>query len=161
MPAKAGQVDRLAVEAGRAEVQALVHRRRRRLWSIEMQQRRGRFMRLQGEVEERAHDERDRNYRAERPQSCLPAAHTCSITVAIPCPIPIHIVATPSGTPRRRISCVNVTTRRAPEHPSGCPSAIAPPFTLSRSSLILRSVLQASTCAPKASLTSNKSMSPT
>src|SRR5208337_2631316 len=154
------QVDFFAVEAGRAEIQAFIGRRLVRLRRVEPQQRRRRLVQREVEAEECTHDQRQRDCYAERAQYLLPADHTCSTTVAMPWPIPIHIVATPSATPRRRISCVKVTISRAPEHPSGCPSATAPPFTLSRCSSILRSVLQARTCAPNASLISNRSMSP-
>src|SRR5208282_5551547 len=136
MAAVMAQVYLFAVEAGRAEIHALIRRRRVCLRRVEPQQRLGLFVQREVEVGECSGDQRHRGCDAERAQY-LSAVHTCSTTVAIPWPIPMHIVTTPSATPRRRISWVKVTTSRAPEHPSGCPSATAPPFTLSRCSSIL------------------------
>ncbi len=59
------------------------------------------------------------------------ASQGSSNSIAAPCPNPTHSVAIPRSTPRRFISWTSVTGRRAPEHPSGCPIAIAPPLTLS------------------------------
>src|SRR5690606_22741375 len=56
-----------------------------------------------------------------------------SIRIAIPCPPPMQAEATPYRPPLRRSSCIKVRTRRAPVAPRGCPSAIAPPFTLTLS----------------------------
>ena len=53
-----------------------------------------------------------------------------STTVAIPCPTPMHIVARPQRPPVRRSSWLSIVIRRAPLIPSGWPSAIAPPLTL-------------------------------
>ena len=61
--------------------------------------------------------------------------------------------------PRRRISCSSVVTMRAPEQPSGCPMAIAPPLTLTRSGSALSSSTTATDCAANASLTSSRSTS--
>src|SRR5690606_18872609 len=60
-------------------------------------------------------------------------AHTLSTTAAIPWPTPMHMVASPYLPARRRNSWTSVVRIRAPEAPSGCPSAIAPPLTLTRS----------------------------
>ena len=49
--------------------------------------------------------------------------------------------------------------RRAPEQPSGCPRAMAPPFTLTRPMSGWRSFSHASTTEAKASLISTRSMS--
>ena len=57
------------------------------------------------------------------------------------------------------ISCSNVTKIRQPEAPTGCPSAIAPPFTLTFSILKPRSLATAIDCAAKASFASIKSIS--
>ena len=48
----------------------------------------------------------------------------------MPWPTPMHMAASPRRTPRRRISWMSVPTMRAPEQPSGWPSAMAPPLTL-------------------------------
>ena len=53
---------------------------------------------------------------------------------ASPWPPPPQIAAPPRSTPRRRISCASVSTRRAPLAPIGWPSATAPPFTFTMSS---------------------------
>src|SRR5947207_2332975 len=53
-----------------------------------------------------------------------------SMTVAIPCPTAMHMVASPQRPPVRRSSWVSIVIRRAPLIPSGWPSAIAPPLTL-------------------------------
>jgi hypothetical protein len=63
-----------------------------------------------------------------------------SMIVASPCPIPTHKVASLYFTfPRRFISYSNVVRMRAPEQPSGCPKAIAPPLTFTISELRPRS----------------------
>ena len=51
--------------------------------------------------------------------------------VAIPCPTPMHIVA--GRRPRSSSSWHSVAHKRPPIMPSGCPSAIAPPLTFTRS----------------------------
>jgi hypothetical protein len=54
---------------------------------------------------------------------------TLSTTIAMPWPTPMHMVARPYLTSGRRpISCTRVVSMRAPDAPSGCPSAIAPPL---------------------------------
>src|SRR5687768_10249430 len=60
--------------------------------------------------------------------------HATSNNPAAPCPPPMHIVATTYFTPRRLPSISACPTSRAPETPYGWPTAIAPPFTFSRSS---------------------------
>src|SRR5215210_4977311 len=82
-----------------------------------------------------------------------------STTIAIPCPTPMHIVARPICTSEWRcISCTSVVSMRAPEHPKGCPRAIAPPFgfSLSSSGSIPHSCRTARTWAAKASLSSTR-----
>jgi len=78
---------------------------------------------------------------------------------AMPWPTPMHMLAAPRAAPRRRISCSRVVTILAPEQPSGCPMAIAPPFTLTRSGSALSSSTTATDCAANASLTSIRSTS--
>ena len=51
---------------------------------------------------------------------------------AAPIPPPTHIVTSPYRASRRRISWSSVAVSLAPVHPSGWPSAIAPPLTLRR-----------------------------
>ena len=55
----------------------------------------------------------------------------------------------------------SVVTSRAPEQPSGWPSAIAPPFTFSFSCGMPSSRIDASACAANASFSSTRSMSST
>jgi hypothetical protein len=55
-----------------------------------------------------------------------------SSTTAMPCPTPIHMVQTANRPPETCTWFTAVVTRRAPEAPSGWPSAIAPPFGLTR-----------------------------
>src|ERR1019366_9394890 len=50
-----------------------------------------------------------------------------STTIAIPCPPPMHAVASPYFFFRRRNSYSSVITNRVPVAPSGCPNALAPP----------------------------------
>src|ERR1019366_6754199 len=58
-----------------------------------------------------------------------------SSTAASPWARPPQIAASPRPPPRRRRAIANVPTMRAPEAPTGCPMAMAPPsaFVLSRS----------------------------
>ena len=58
---------------------------------------------------------------------------------------------------RRRISCTSVTTMRAPEQPTGCPSAIAPPFTLTLAGSRPSSLMQGRAWAANASFSSTRS----
>src|SRR5690349_17503384 len=60
--------------------------------------------------------------------------HATSNSPAAPMPPPMHIVTTTYFTPRRLPSMSACPVRRAPETPYGWPTAIAPPFTLRRSS---------------------------
>src|ERR1035438_3279437 len=69
-----------------------------------------------------------RSHPCQRTQLKLPP------TIAIPCPPPIQAVANPYFFFRRRNSYSSVITSRVPVAPSGCPSAMAPPFTLDRKS---------------------------
>src|SRR6201988_5201167 len=79
---------------------------------------------------------------------------TFSSATAIPIPPLTQRVATPRWVLRFSISCNSVTVILVPVHPIGCPSAIAPPFTLSRSRLMFSARSQASTCAANASFNS-------
>ena len=90
-----------------------------------------------------------------------PGAHryTLWISVAVPSPPPQHIVTRPSSLSERSSSCSSVVISRAPVEPSGWPSAIAPPFTLTRSGSAPSSCSQAPTTDEKASFTSKRSMS--
>ena len=54
---------------------------------------------------------------------------------------------------------MSVEVMRAPVMPKGCPTAIAPPCTLSRSSSTPSSRADGITCAANASLISTRSMS--
>src|SRR5215207_3323915 len=66
--------------------------------------------------------------------------HIRSMIVASPCPTPTHKVISPYFTfPRRFILYNNMVRMRAPEQPSGCPKAIAPPLTFTISGLRPRS----------------------
>src|SRR5207248_2151675 len=70
-----------------------------------------------------------------------------SMANAIPMPPLTQSVATPRLALRFNISCTSVTVMRVPVQPIGCPRAIAPPLTLSRSRSNCRSRSQASTWA--------------
>ena len=74
--------------------------------------------------------------------------------MAAPCPTPTHMVVSPDRAPLLFISCNNVAEIRTPLHPSGCPIAIAPPFTFTLFISRPRSRIQASDCEAKASLSS-------
>src|SRR5712671_2359807 len=86
--------------------------------------------------------------------------YTRSTMVAVPMPIPMHRVTSAVAALRRSISSIAVPRIMAPVAPSGWPSAMAPPltliFVLSRS----KACMNRSTTEANASLTSNKSMSP-
>src|SRR4029077_2763180 len=84
-----------------------------------------------------------------------------SNSAAWPCPTPTHMVAMPRPPPRRRNSCNRLTTSRAPLIPSGCPIAIAPPFTFTLLSSRPSSRTTASDCDAKASFSSTRSSSST
>ena len=77
-----------------------------------------------------------------------------STIAAIPCPPPMQADATPRLRPRRRSSSSSVSSRRVPLAPSGWPSAIAPPFTLTLSRSSPSSFSHARYCAANASLIS-------
>src|SRR5439155_22900921 len=79
---------------------------------------------------------------------------------AMPCPTPMHIVARPYSASRCSISRTSVPTSRAPLLPRGCPSAIAPPLTLTLSSSKPRSRMHASDCDANASFSSTTAISP-
>src|SRR6202022_1459652 len=96
----------------------------------------------------------------------LSHAYTVSISMAPPCPPPMHSVATPCLTPSRRIALTRCSTMRLPLAPTGWPSPSAPPSTLSLSRSMRPAALsrcstsrqkvsscqaprQASTCAAK------------
>jgi hypothetical protein len=61
--------------------------------------------------------------------------------------------------PRRGISRSSVAVSFAPVHPSGCPSAIAPPFTFTFAGSIPSTLITASACAANASFSSIRPMS--
>ena len=65
------------------------------------------------------------------------APYTVSISMAPPCPPPIHSVAMPRLVPSRFIALTRCRTMRLPLQPTGWPRLIAPPstFSLARSSL--------------------------
>ena len=60
-----------------------------------------------------------------------------------------------------RSSCRMCSVMRVPDMPTGWPRAMAPPLTLTISSVMPRSAIEATPTAAKASLSSNRSMSPT
>src|SRR5690606_35278306 len=80
---------------------------------------------------------------------------------ASPWPPPPQSAAAPGPPPRRLSSWSSVRVMRVPDMPIGWPSAIAPPLTLVISSVMPRSFIDATPTAAKASLSSNRSMSPT
>src|SRR5690606_20283284 len=61
----------------------------------------------------------------------VPAAQATSNSPAAPMPPPMHIVTTARFAPRRLPSINACPVRRWPLTPYGCPTAIAPPLTLS------------------------------
>src|SRR5688572_10818306 len=72
-------------------------------------------------------------------------SHTASNSVAMPWPTPMHIVAAPRVPgPRARSWWTSVVAIRAPEQPSGWPSAMAPPSGLTRSASTPSSLITAS-----------------
>src|SRR4029079_15926679 len=103
--------------------------------------------------------------------------HTVSISIAPPCPPPMHSVAMPRRVPNRFMALTRCSTIRLPLQPTGWPRLIAPPSTFilvwsicpatpsrPRTSLQNFSSFQAarhpSTCVAKASFSSQVSMSP-
>src|SRR5579864_5303259 len=85
---------------------------------------------------------------------------TVSTSMAIPCPPPMQAEATPAPPPRRPSSLSKVISRRVPEAPSGWPSAMAPPLTLSLSTSSCSSRITARIWPANASLISIRSRSP-
>ena len=93
-----------------------------------------------------ANDERRaRSHRLDNRRDALPAADAGRRETA--------------SLPRRRSSSRSVSSRRVPVMPSGWPSAIAPPLTLTRSRSSPSSFSTARYCAANASLTSIRSIS--
>src|SRR5204862_3844460 len=68
---------------------------------------------------------------AERGHDLGIHGHTASISMAPPSPPPMHSVATPRLVPSRFIVLTRCSTMRLPEVPTGWPSEMAPPSTLS------------------------------
>ena len=77
----------------------------------------------------------------------------------MPCPPPMHAAARPYLFFLRFSSYKSVMTNRVPVAPSGWPSAMAPPFTLTLSRSSSSAFSTARYCAANASLTSTRSMS--
>src|SRR3954453_7146028 len=105
---------------------------------------------------DRPHDDEGDQEQEDKDLDCV---QTRSISVPVPRPPPQHIVTKPTCLSERSISCSSVVMRRAPVEPSGGPSAIAPPLTLTRFMSGLCSRCQAATTGANASLISNRSMS--
>src|SRR5439155_9994825 len=82
-----------------------------------------------------------------------------SMMVTLAWPPPSHMVWRPHRPPVRSSSFSSVVISRAPVAPSGCPSAIAPPFTLTFARSAPVSRCHASTTDANASLISTRSMS--
>ena len=91
----------------------------------------------------------------------IACSDACGRADASPWPPPPHSAAAPMPPPRRRSSWSSVRARRLPLIPIGWPRAIAPPLTLTISSLMPRSAIDAMPTAANASLISNRSTSPT
>jgi hypothetical protein len=72
-------------------------------------------------------DDQSRGDRIERRHD-----HTRSMTVAVPMPAATHKVTSAVCFPVRSSSSSTVPSTMAPVAPSGCPIAMAPPFTLTR-----------------------------
>src|SRR3954466_11970675 len=104
-------------------------------------------------------------------------AHTISISIAPPCPPPIHSVAMPRRVPNRFMALTRCSTIRLPLQPTGWPRLIAPPSTFSlfwssspaapsRPKISLQNfssfqaARQPSTCVANASFNSQVSISP-
>src|SRR5699024_4761920 len=87
--------------------------------------------------------------------------HHCarSRIIAVPCPTPTHIVASPYRASSRSMRASRVTRRREPEEPSGWPRAIAPPSVFTRRGSNCRRRMHARAWAAKASLSSIAPMS--
>ena len=93
--------------------------------------------------------------------SNAPTSHMRSSASDTPCPTPTHMVASASRPPLFSSPCSAVSASRAPDMPSGWPSAIAPPcgLTCSASSARPSWRRQASPCEANASLISIRSKS--
>src|SRR5205085_12575665 len=87
----------------------------------------------------------------------LHGRYTRWISVPVPRPPPQHMVTSPHSWSERSSSCRRVVMSRAPVEPSGWPSAMAPPLTLTRSMSELSSRCQAATTGANASLISTRS----
>src|SRR5260370_28308155 len=104
-------------------------------------------------------ERRDRDQcRGDHRESVTPQPSRSRI-VALAIPPPSHMVWSPYRPPVRSSSFSSVAISRAPEHPRGCPSALAPPLTFTRLMSGWCSCSQASTTGAKASLISTRSMS--
>src|SRR5262249_33686038 len=79
-----------------------------------------------------------------------------STATALAPPPPMHRAATPLPCPCLCMRASRVTRIRAPEAPSGCPSAQAPPCTLTERCGRPRSCMAAMLTTAKASLISNR-----
>ena len=77
----------------------------------------------------------------------------------MPCPPPIHRVASPIFASLRFISYIKVVSILAPDAPIGCPIEIAPPFTLTFFWSKFRPLLTAIQSVLKRRFASIKSMS--
>src|SRR5579863_1977372 len=73
--------------------------------------------------------------------------YTVSISMAPPCPPPIHSVAMPRVVPSRFMALTRCSTMRLPDVPTGWPRLMAPPSTLS----LARSICPAAPSSPKIS----------
>src|SRR4029077_4663881 len=78
---------------------------------------------------------------------------------ASPCPPPPHSAAAPTPPPRRLSSRARCSTIRAPDMPTGWPSAIAPPWTFTLDSSRPRARVESMPTAANASLNSTRSRS--
>src|SRR6476661_588863 len=92
-------------------------------------------------------------------ERCGPGQAATRSSRASPCPPPPHRAAAPSPPPRRRSSRARCSARRAPEAPTGCPMAMAPPLTLTASGPTPRSRIDWMATAANASFISNRSTS--
>src|SRR4029077_6848953 len=100
--------------------------------------------------------EEDPLHVAKRPERLH--STTRSMIVAVPSPPPQHMVSRPYRRSRRSSSYRSRFMRMAPDAPSGCPTAMAPPLTFVLSMSAPVSFCQARTTDAKASLTSKRSM---
>src|SRR5581483_4813905 len=107
----------------------------------------------------RAVHEQDAPVTLDEP-ACGPSHGQTSSRSASPWPPPLQIAARPSPPPDRRSSCTIVATIRPPEAPIGCPSATAPPFTLTSASSAPSRRVEFSATDAKASLISTRFTSP-